>query len=151
MKKLLFENIDISQLAGKTVILDIDGTLVEDGSLELTPERAEKLSELASRAYVFLATNKPLPERNRDFAALVALPLLTGLRKPDPRIIDRIPEEYKKDLVVIGDKASIDGRLARNVGAKFIYTAHIYKPGDSALTYLFYFLDSVFSVLLRWI
>jgi predicted HAD superfamily phosphohydrolase YqeG len=126
---LFFKDLDFSPLRGKTVVVDIDGTLVADGGETPEPEAAAALQNLARQSKVYLFSNKRNSARNLRISRALGVKLLPAAgRKPFSKIAENV-YETKIDWV-IGDKVLTDGMWARKIGAKFIRVRRICSPDD---------------------
>ena len=140
-----FLDIEAQELAGKLVLLDIDGTLTYDRGTEIDEAVRQKLQALAKVAEIYLCSNGPV-ERTRILAEALALRYVDSLhRKPNKKILEQV-ERGDKALVVIGDKALTDGIFAKNIGANFIPVKHLRHADDRWITRLSYFVDDCVSV-----
>ncbi len=109
---------------GKTVILDIDGTLVPERSVKLPEPVRVFVKELAAHSDVYLCSNSHLDQRTLAFAEMLGVKYVEShYRKP--RIDIRSVTGTTNELVVIGDKWLTDGRLARRNQARFVKVKHI--------------------------
>jgi predicted HAD superfamily phosphohydrolase YqeG len=138
-----FKELDITGWVGKTVILDIDGTITTDGNSCFDYLILEKIKEISLNNSVFLFSNKHLPIRDSEIADSMHIPLLKShFKKPSRKVINELPEDQKKNLLVIGDKIIIDGLFAKNIGAEFIKVKRLTNRNDSFNTKLTYLLDN---------
>lgn len=123
MSRPYFADLDTEGWRGRTIILDLDGTVAVDGQTEVPAQAVVAAGILAANNRVVLLSNKKNHARNRQVAALLGVDYLeTSLRKPDPRLKRRLVE-LGLDLtnaLVIGDKYLTDGLLAKVLGAEFV-------------------------------
>ncbi|MEN9649277.1 MAG: Mitochondrial phosphatase [Candidatus Parcubacteria bacterium] len=139
-----FKDQDIQNISGKTVILDIDGTIATDNSSDIEEAAMHKVRDLAEHNVVLLCSNKPNPARNLAISQKLNIPILTThLRKPNKKIVDLIDPKHPKERVVIGDKMLTDGLFARNIDAEFVKVKRLKEHTDSFYTKLTYFLDDM--------
>lgn len=117
-----FLDLDLRRLGGFVILLDIDGTLVADGSQTLPAPVIKKIKELGDKNRVILCSNKRDWERIKKFSQLAGTEFIIGQRKP---WFFGIKKQLKGPLVVIGDKFLTDGLLAKLIGAKFIKVKRI--------------------------
>lgn len=118
----------VAGLKGRTVILDIDGTLVAVGDGVVSPVIAAAAERLKRENLVYLLTNRGDKSRAAKVAAELGLPLIfTPHRKPDRRTVTGLS---LKDPVVIGDKWLTDGLFAKAIGADFIRVSRLTHPAD---------------------
>jgi len=131
------------------IFMDIDGTLVVDGSDEIHPERREMIQGLIDTDQeVVLLSNKKKHKRNQKVADDLGLPYLwTDLKKPNPAILDLV-DDGLKPIEVHGDKYWTDGRFAKAIGAHFVKVERLRGSGESFGIKLSYLLDDIFAKLL---
>jgi len=141
-----FSDLVVPATPRRTIILDIDGTLVADGEIELSPDTIAALGALAGAHDVYLCSNNVDPERSRAIAETSGLPLLMSrYRKPDARVISDL--KVRHPILVIGDKYLTDEVFARRLKADFIRVERIVSHEDALLTRLTYvFDDAVFAL-----
>lgn len=134
-----FTDLDTSTITDATVLLDIDGTLVEDAGHELSPEAAALLGKLSTHNEVYLASNGPT-ERTKKLAERFGTKFLPQLSKPrvhaSLRALSRKPR-----TVVIGDKFLTDGLMALQIGAEFILVESMRHVEDARHIRASYSLD----------
>lgn len=136
-----FLDLSIASFAGASILLDIDGTLVCDGVDELDAATVQKLSELGTRATVYLFSNSGTLQRSERFATATGTHALVSThRKPDPRLVRELPHKH---LVVIGDMYLMDGLLAKRVGARFIKTHRLTNSRERIARKVAYVLDAL--------
>lgn len=129
-------------LAGRTLIFDIDGTLVPAGGTQVSSTMTALVEWLKKHNEVYVFSNKRLPERNRAIADSLKVPLLASrYRKPSLRVLDGVSRE--KPLVVVGDKVLTDGLLAWRAGAEFIKVERLTHKDESASDQLLNALDDI--------
>ncbi len=128
------------------VFMDIDGTLVVDGSTDIADDRRAMVKTLLSEGQeVVLLSNKKNHERNANVAVDLGIKYLkTNLRKPNPTILNLIDFEGKI-LKVYGDKYWTDGRFAKKIGADFIKVERLRGTSESFGIKLSYLLDDIFA------
>ncbi|MCC7500661.1 UbiA family prenyltransferase [Candidatus Nomurabacteria bacterium] len=125
---------------GRTIVLDIDGTLVPAGESAVSPDVVEAVFKLKERNTVFLFSNKHLPERNRTVAHTLGISLIqSSYRKPNPKVLRGVSE----DVIVVGDKHLTDGLLAFFSGAEFIRVARVTAAQEPILDKIFNAIDDV--------
>ena len=143
-----FKELNISALSGKTIILDIDGTITMDRSSDIDPLVLIKIKEMNLSNNVFLFSNSKLPDRNRILAEKLQVSLLeSSFKKPSRRVIDGLPNQLKSNITIIGDKVLTDGIFAKNIQADFIKIKHLQGENDSLKIKIIYILDNIFSYL----
>jgi len=139
-----FYNIDTSSIKDKTIIIDIDGTLVPDGE-EIVEERNIKvIKSLTERNDLFLCSNKSIPARNISVSRQLGIPLIeTKFKKPNKKIIYSINNYQLKNFLVIGDKYIKDEIFAKRIGADFIKVRRIRSKKESVLVKIIYVIDDI--------
>ena len=148
--KNYFKDLDFSGWSGKTIILDIDGTITTDGSSEIESAVLNKVQELGKNNSVFLFSNKHLINRNNEVAKKLNIPLLkSSFKKPNKKVINNIPENLKNNLVVMGDKILTDGLFAKNIKAEFVKVKRLTSKDSSLKIKLIYLLDDVVGCFLN--
>jgi predicted HAD superfamily phosphohydrolase YqeG len=146
---LSFLKLDISKITNYTILLDIDGTLTHDGSDDISEEVLAAIKELQETNKIYLCSNKKNHERNHKVAEQTGIPYLeTDLRKPSKKILELLPKDSPKDLLVIGDKFLTDGLFAHNIKAKFLKVGRITSSSSTFFTKLTYLIDDLAAKLL---
>lgn len=142
----LFSELDAS-IEKNIIFLDIDGTLTEEGSDRISSKVLRKLAEFKKKNDVYLCSNSDNVRRNKKVAKVCGVPYLdTPLRKPNKKLAELVKNKTKKPLLVIGNLAVKDGRLAKNIGGTFIQVKTLVGAGEPWLNRVFYFLDAkIFS------
>lgn len=136
--------IDFESLKGKIILVDIDGTLVRDGAVELSEESKSLLAKLREYGDVYLVSNTSDETRVLAIARDNNVNALTGrARKPSPKIISSFDNPNEKEFAVIGNQWLTDGLFARRIGATFARVLHVRHDDDSILTKLRYALDDM--------
>lgn len=139
-----FKELNVAEWFGKTIILDIDGTIATDGSSDFDPLVLKKIQEVGLHNSVFLFSNKKLMNRDNALVNKLHIPLLeTSFKKPNKKVINGLPDHLKKNLTVIGDKILIDGLFAKNIKAEFIMVKRLTSKNDSFRTKLIYLFDNL--------
>jgi predicted HAD superfamily phosphohydrolase YqeG len=143
-----FYNIDASSLKDKTILIDIDGTLVADGEEAVGEKNAATINILSKHNALFLCSNKNLPLRNKALAEQLQVPFLdTPFNKPSKKILDSIDNRQLKNLVVIGDKYITDEIFAQRIGAPFIRIKRLISGKESLKTKMIYLVDDfIYSI-----
>src|SRR3989344_3820413 len=87
-----------------------------------TPEVAGKIEELKRVNRVFLCTNSNDRIKSNKIEVLLDLPIATyDHKKPSSKILKKLGiRRGGRNLLVIGDKISVDGLFAWNIGSEFI-------------------------------
>lgn len=141
-----FSELD-ARIEGTVIFLDIDGTLTEEGSSQISGKVLRKINELKKKNELHLCSNSDNVKRNRKVAKTCGVPYLeTKLRKPNKKLAALVENKKKNPLLVIGNLAIMDGRLAKNIGGTFIQVKTLIGAGEPWLNRVFYFLDAkIFS------
>lgn len=137
---MTFLELDETVLAGATLIIDVDGTLVSDRHRVLGADTEAKLKRLATVCDVHLCSNGS-PGSAVAFAAQAGVSSFPAL-KPFPRSARHLMKEGKR-VVVIGDKYLTDGIFAALLGAEFIRVAHMRSADDGSFARFSYALDAL--------
>ncbi len=128
---MLFEELDSRGIRDYVIFLDIDGTLADDNTLELSEKTLERIRELEVCNQLYLCSNSRNHERNRKVAAIAGVDYIdTDLRKPSKKIPDLAAHPSYKKRLVIGDKFLTDGLFAKNIKAEFIKVKRIESDKD---------------------
>lgn len=137
---------DLNQFPSKAIVfLDIDGTFVGEGSWEISAGALEAIEQLKKTNKVHLCSNGKNEARKAHLAKKVGVPLLkTNLKKPNQGIASLVRNEANGPLVVIGNLAFKDGRLAKNIGGKFIKVKTLLGPDDTFFSRFTYWIDDHF-------
>ncbi len=115
-----FEELNID-FKNQVVLLDADGTLVADGSLDISQPVRDKISELKRGNTVFLCINSYDKIKKNKLEEIIGLPILNKkYRKPSHKIVSVLERSGPHSYLVIGDKYLTDGLFAKNIGAEFI-------------------------------
>lgn len=145
-----FWELNLSALTDTIIILDIDGTIAEMYSDDVSPETLHALESIKERNEIFLFSNNPNPKRLILFANKLTLPHISSkYKKPDPRILRALPNHHDKPLLIIGDKVLTDGLFAIFIKAPFLKVRRIRNSRESLLLRLSYWLDDVVSPLVN--
>lgn len=140
-----FTELNAEAYKGAILIVDIDGTLTNDRNPEVEVSAKQQLREMAKHARVYLCSNSSSTARFFELARETGTTYIgTALRKPDPRILQLIPDRAGKRIIVIGDKQLTDGRFAQKIGAEFIQTHRITDMADRAKVKAIYFADDLY-------
>jgi predicted HAD superfamily phosphohydrolase YqeG len=141
------ESLDIGNIRDATVIVDIDGTMTADRQLDCSVPVLAVIRSLASQNAVYLCSNHRDSVRNRAIARRAGLTCIeTRHRKPSKKVLESLPSQRRaRQLIVIGDKSTVDGVFAWRVGARFIRVARIVSPEDRLVAKVSYFLDDLVS------
>lgn len=146
-KTTTLEKLDIGDIDGATVIIDIDGTITADGQVAFPETVLARIRELSSRNIVFVFSNHRDTARNAAVARKLECPLIgTAHRKPSRKVLDDLPPYHRyRPLVVIGDKILVDGLFARRVGARFIWVSRVKSASDRGVVKVSYLLDDLIA------
>lgn len=145
-----FQELNIVGLSGFLILLDIDGTLINDNAADLTEEALKKVRELEANNQIYLCSNSPNRERNLKVAELSGLEYIdTDLRKPSKKILELVDHSPFKKRLVIGDKFFTDGLFAKNIKAEFIKVKRIESEHDRAHVKFLYWIDDLASRMIK--
>jgi predicted HAD superfamily phosphohydrolase YqeG len=141
-----FYNINTSTIKDRTIIIDIDGTLVPDGE-EIVDERSiEVIKALTKKNELYLCSNKNIPARNISVSRQLGVPLIdTKFKKPNKKIIYSINGYQSKKFLVIGDKYIKDGIFAKRIGADFIKVKRERSGKESLIIRMTYLIDDIIN------
>ncbi len=127
------------------IFLDIDGTIVVDGTSEIDPGALQTLARLREHNDVYLCTNGRDAGRNGLVENKTGLKVINGgLRKPSRKILGNIPGPITKPLVVIGDKYLTDALFAKRLKASFVKVKRL-RGSESFSIRISYVLDDISS------
>ena len=144
-----FEDIALT-LTDRTVLLDVDGTLLPDGDDTLGASAIIAAKQLAERNTVYLLTNGKDRARINQISSVLGIAVApSGVPAGKPRVravTGIVPGD--RPFVVVGDKYLIDGLLARNLKAEFIPTSRKRSGSERTTVRLSYMIDRVVSWLL---
>ncbi len=158
MSELFFHQLDITKLNNYLILLDIDGTIVCDGSEKIEEDAVLKIKELAKNNKLYFCSNKGACKQRENILNLTGVSCLDAPhRKPSKKILRYIENKESLPLLIIGDKYLTDGFFAKNIGAEFIKVKRLKSASDSLfvkLTYLIdnfvYFVKDYFILLRPW-
>lgn len=129
-----------SNVEGKTFILDVDGTLVEDKNEIISKETIEKIKELSKKNTVYICSNGS-PQNAKSFSKITNTNFLSA-KKPFVFGIDKdlLNKEYK---IVVGDKYLTDGLFALNSGSDFMKVDHLKSGKEPLFIKVTYMVDDI--------
>lgn len=140
--EVYFRDLEVSSIEGKTIFLDIDGTLVCDGGYDMTLEDVMKVQILSQKNYVLLCSNKKDHARNQKLAESLGVSYINSpFKKPSRKILGYFKELPPEDRVIIGDKYMTDGVFAHRIGAHFLKVKRIRGQDELFVTRIIYALD----------
>lgn len=152
MTEKYFYELDQSFFQGRTIILDIDGTIVPDGGDYLETRVREKLLALKKQNKIYFCSNKIAPVRNKKLSESSGVAFLESkVRKPNKGVIASLGQINQEKIVVIGDKVLTDGLLARRLGAEFLKVKRLVQPQETFFVRLTNKFDDFLSLLSPWI
>jgi len=146
------EFLEKNNLKGKTIFLDVDGTIIADKENNLDDKIFNVLKELNEKNNLYLCSNKS-EVRAKKIAELIGCKYIP-YKKPFPwgyKKIIRSDGLELKNIVVVGDKYLTDGLLAKFLGVDFLKTKRIYSSSDSFGVKISYFIDDIFYFLTPYI
>jgi len=147
---MLFKDLNTDGLKGYIIFLDIDGTLVDDNTLELNEATKRKVRELEISNQLYLCSNSRNHERNKKVAELAGIEYIdTDIRKPSKMILELVDHSSYKKRLVIGDKFLTDGLFAKNIKAEFIKVKRIESDNDRLYIKFLYWIDDLASKIIK--
>jgi len=146
----LFQDLSTASVQNSLVFLDVDGTLVPDGTNYISSPLLKKIEELKKTNTVVLLSNAPTRERIARIARALGITYIdTRHKKPSRKIMKLLPKHGRKTTVVIGDKFLTDGLFAKNIGAQFLKVKRLAAPQEKFVNRLIYILDDMASFFTR--
>lgn len=136
-----FIDLSVTDFKGATVLLDIDGTLMEDKGERMEQAIEHKVRNLAEIADVYLASNGH-GSRTERLARELGINFLPRLRKPLSHRAIRMLQR-KERTFVIGDKFLTDRILALRIGAEFVQVERLRSHTDILRTRIAYGVDDL--------
>lgn len=128
-----FREIDPETIDDATILVDIDGTLMQDGGQQIDPRTLKTLRKLGERNRVYLCSNALDHARGTRIAQQAGVQyVMTNKKKPSLRVVDNILDIAGK-RIVIGDKFLTDGIFALRLGADFIKVRRHEGEGSESL------------------
>ena len=140
-----FETLKTEDISGKTIFLDVDGSLIPEGQLDFDPRVIESILNLKKRNNVFLATNMRDKTRLDQLEAILQVPILTRkFRKPSAKILSEVGTVLdKNNYIVMGDRILIDGIFAARIGGTFIRLQRKISWNEPIFTKFINFIDDI--------
>lgn len=151
MKEQYFFNINFESVHDFFIFLDLDGTLVADGSLDVSNETLERINKLKSNNKVYITSNNRDTDRIKEVSQKTGMDFLdNNFKKPSKKILGLLSEEERKmKKMVIGDKYATDGLFALRIGAEFIKTKNIMSQEDRWFIKYSYYFDCLVGFFLK--
>ena len=145
-----FSESDISKIYNSIILLDVDGTILFDGTATCSDDIKKQISVLKQQNNeIYLCSNNKKGTRLTELAQILQVNALeTPLRKPHPRISRLLSKD--KPLVVIGDKLLTDGLFALFAGAPFVKVKHLWSKDDRFSVKILYGIETVLYNLLTF-
>ena len=142
-----FIEMDCQDLAGYLILLDVDGTVMEDGGVELAPGVIKKIDKLKQKNKIYFCSNKNVCKRLEKITVEAGVGCVESpYKKPSSGILKFIDNGENLPLLVIGDKFLTDGLFAKNIGARFIKVRRILSRKDKWHVKAIYLIDDLFSL-----
>lgn len=138
-----FWELDLRDVGGWVIFVDIDGTLTCEDSLDFSPAVEQKLEMLKKNSRILLCSNNRNRERGRKAAEILKVEFLdSDFRKPSGKLVSGLDFEGRK-LLVIGDKFLTDGLFAKKIQADFIKVLRIKGAEDPMKARIYNFVDDL--------
>lgn len=137
----------VQDITDSVVLLDVDGTLLPDGSSELEAYTLEQARSLASRNRVYLVSNGSDHRRVERIAVRIGAQVApSGVPSGKPAISAMKGIVLNgRPCVVMGDKCLTDGIFARRTGSRFVLIERKRSGQERLSVRLSYWVDSVVS------
>src|SRR3989344_1339005 len=135
---------EIKKRPHATIFLDVDGTLVPDGTDVLDNESVQFIDEIRNGHKVVLASNSIRKERTETLARVFDLPTIKTKKPTSEACAEAL--SYKTPYIVVGDKWWIDGGFAKKIGAHFFLVKPLYAKTDGITMTVQY----IFAALTSW-
>lgn len=136
---------EITALPPSTIFLDVDGTLVPDGTMDLDDEARQFIARARETHRIVLASNSVKRARTDSLGALLGLPILSHKKPTDAAAAEAAT--FAPPYAVVGDKWWADGVFAEKIGARFFRTKPLCGPGDAPVMTAQY----LFGLLTFWL
>lgn len=146
MKSVSFESA-VQNITNSVVLLDVDGTLLPDGSHELDEDTMVHAKILTSKNKVYLVSNgtdSPRVERLAVSIGAAVAPKGVPAGKPSVHAMEGITLEGKSS-VVMGDKYLTDGVFAQRTGSRFVLIERKQSGKERFSVRLSYWVDRIVS------
>lgn len=146
MKSTSFETA-VQDITDSVVLLDVDGTLLPDGSHELDEDTLTHARSLTSRNKVYLVSNGRDSSRVERLASSIGAtvaPRGVPAGKPSARAMEGIVLNGKASIVM-GDKYLTDGVFAQRTGSRFVLIERKQNGKERFSVRLSYWVDRVVS------
>lgn len=138
----LFTDTDFSPYKHTNIILDVDGTVCSDGSMDVDEKTRLKIQEIQKENTVYLCSNKDVPSRLESLAVKLGVRYISSdHKKPSKQVLSGITGT----TVVVGDKFLTDGLLALKTGSRFVKVKRI--PTQNTGIQVIDFIDDVVSAI----
>jgi predicted HAD superfamily phosphohydrolase YqeG len=142
-KNIFFHELNIDEISGMTVILDIDGTLTCSSQKNVSQRVIKIIRLLEQKNAVYAFSNNYNGHRSREIAKNINVPYIESPhKKPNKKVLNYIDGEVY-DVVAIGDKYLTDGLFAQSIGAKHIKVYRYRCSSDSVADKLACLLDDL--------
>lgn len=120
-------------LQKKTILLDVDGTLVADSATKIDSKVVEVVHSLTKTNAVYLCSNSSDRERIKEIARWLAVEYIRSNKgKPSIRALSA-DLRNAVGLIVIGDKWLTDGIFALNIGAEYLKVDTLFDGNESLI------------------
>lgn len=126
---------------GKTIVLDLDGTLLPEGTDVVVSDVRDAVRALALENSLFLLSNGPDRARLDRIARELGVPVLPYARKPSTAALKSLGGVPMETMLITGDQFLTDGLLAARSGIEFVRTPRVRSGSEGFFTRLRYGVD----------
>jgi len=142
-KTSFFHELEVEEISGMTVILDIDGTLTCSSQKDVSQKVIKIIRLLEQKNSVYAFSNNYDGHRSREIAKSINVPYIKSPhKKPNKKVLNYIQGEVC-GVIAIGDKYLTDGLFAQFIGAKYIKVNRYKCASDSMVDRLACILDDL--------
>jgi len=147
---IAFKKINTHKIKNYLILLDIDGTIAKDDTLEISNENIVIINKLKQNNKIYLCSNSLNHKRNQSIANHIGITYLnTNIKKPNKKILNLIDHSSFSNRLVIGDKFLTDGLFAKNIKADFIKIHRITSKNDKLYIKFLYWIDDLIYKLIK--
>ena len=139
-----FHEIKSDKINNHIIIVDIDGTITNQGNFEIEQKVVNKIIDLKKTNSLYLCSNNKNKQRNLRIANRLSVPLINcNYKKPSKHILNSILNIESSPILVIGDCFLTDIRFANKIQCGYIRTKRVISPFDSIFIRSFYLFDDL--------